>query len=166
MVPAGKAAAHLDSTNGCKGSGTFREDGLFVDAETVGDDVVTIPRSDTVDWEGSVAAPPGDYSGNIAVDLPPPFGKLEIDSWSGTSDNTGNAGSREYDLPSLVPAGVEFKVIGSHTDQNGVCNGYVRMQIDGGPFDSPLTPISLVGTAGAGAGLAGVLRPLFRKVAP
>ncbi len=165
IASAGKAAAQLETTNGCSASGTFQDGGLSVDAAEVGDRVVTIPRSDTVDWQGSVEAPPGDYGGSIAVDLPPPFGEVQIDSWSGSSATTSNSGSRDYDLPKLVPAGVEFKVIGSHADENGVCDGYVNLQIDGGPFDSLLTPISLVATVATAAGLFGTLRPLFRSVA-
>jgi hypothetical protein len=164
VASAGKASAHLESDNGCQGSGTFREDGLTVDAESIGDEVVKIPREDTVDWQGSVDAPPGAYSGTIAIDLPPPFGEAEIDSWSGESDNTANAGERDYDLPSVVPAGVEFQVVGSHTDENGSCSGFVNLEIKGGPFDSPLAPASLVGTVAAGVGLAFTVRPLFRGV--
>jgi hypothetical protein len=164
VTAAGKAAAHVDTTDGCKGSGTFRQSGLAVDAAEIGDKVVVIPRSDTVDWQGSVTAPPGAYSGNVSVDLPPPFGALSIDSWKGNSQATGNAGSKTYNLPKLVPAGVEFKLEGSHTDENGFCTGYVNLKIDGGPFDSPLTPVSLVATLASGAGLFGVIRPLFKKV--
>jgi hypothetical protein len=63
-----------------------------------------------------------------------------------------------------VPAGVEFTVSGSHVDQNGTCSGSVRMEVEGGPFDSPLTAVSLVGTAATGAGLLALLRPLLRPV--
>ena len=158
------ASAQLDSTNGCQGSGVFIDGGFAVDAAAIGDELVTVPRSDTVQWQGSVAAPPGVYAGSISVELPPPFGSMEIDSWSGNSQTTSNAGVEEYDLPSLVPAGVEFKVVGAHTDVNGTCSGYVRMTVEGGAFDSPLTAISLVGTAATGAGLAALLRPLLRPV--
>jgi hypothetical protein len=159
-----RTAAQLDSDNGCQGSGSFREGGFDIDAESIGDTVVKVLRSDTVDWQGSVVDAPGKYSGSIAVDLPPPFGTVKIDSWKGDSEATSNSGTEEYDLPSLVPAGVTFKVVGSHTDENGSCSGYVNLEIDGGPFDSPLAPLSLVGTAATGAGLAAMLRPMFRRV--
>jgi hypothetical protein len=96
--------------------------------------------------------------------MPPPFGAVRIDSWKGNSQATENGGAKKYNLPKLVPAGVEFKVEGSHTDENGFCTGYVNLKIDGGPFDSPLTPVSLVATLASGAGLFGVIRPLFKKV--
>ena len=158
------ATAELEGTNGCQASGAFREGGFTVDARAVGDALVVVPRSDTVDWQGSVAAPPGAYSGSISVELPKPFGTLEIDSWAGNSQTMSNAGTHEDDLPSLVPAGVEFTVSGSHVDQNGTCSGSVRMEVEGGPFDSPLTAVSLVGTAATGAGLLALLRPLLRPV--
>lgn len=162
LVTTGKAAAHLDTDNGCAGSGIFRDDGQTVDAEAIGDDVVTIPRSDTVDWQGSVTAPPGAYSGKIGLDLPPPFGEVPIDTWKGDSEATTNAGARDYDLPTLVPAGVEFRVVGSHTDENGSCSGYVNLKIEGGPFDSPVIYISLAGTLITGAGAVMLLRPMFK----
>jgi hypothetical protein len=162
---AGRASAHLDGgDNDCAGSGTFRGTSLSVDAESIGDDVVEVQRSDTVDWEGSVADPPGAYSGKIAVDLPPPFDTLKIDSWAGNSQSTENSGAKHYDLGSFVPRGVEFRVVGSHTDENGSCSGYVNLEIKGGAFDSPTTPISLGATVVTGAGLLGTLRPLFRRV--
>ena len=164
VASAGRASAHVVSDNGCQGSGTFQDQGLPVDAEAIGDDVVTIQRSDTVDWQGSVDAPPGDYNGSISIDLPPPLKGWEIDSWSGNSDNPGTSGVRDYDLPSWVPAGVEFQVVGFHDDDNGSCDGYVNLEIKGGPFDSPAAPISLAATVVSGAGLAGTIRPLFRKV--
>jgi len=164
LISTGRAAAHLETDNGCSGSGIFRDGGFAVDAEAIGDDLVTIPRSDTVDWQGSVTAPPGVYSGTIGVDLPPPFGEVQIDSWDGDSQAISNAGARDYDLPSLVPAGVEFRVVGEHTDENGSCSGYVNLQIKGGPFDSPLVYISLAGTVITGAGAVMLLRPMFKGV--
>ncbi|HEY7628682.1 MAG TPA: hypothetical protein VH761_16545 [Ilumatobacteraceae bacterium] len=163
VASAGRASANIESTNGCNGAGEWEDDGLQVDAASIGDQVVEIPRSDTVDWQGSVSAAPGAYEGAIGLDLPPPFGEVGIDDWSGDTDSTSNAGVRDYDIPSFVPAGVEFKVVGHHNDENGTCTGYVRLEIEGGPFDSPAAPISLVATAAAGAGLVGTLRPLFRK---
>ncbi len=164
LTPASITQAEISGTDGCQASGTWSEGGFTVDAATV-EGVVTIPRSDTVAWQGSVAAPPGPYSGSVWVELPPPFGRAEIDSWSGESDQTSNSGVHEYDLPSLVPAGVEFTVGGKHTDANGSCTGSVEMEIDGGPFSSPLTAVSLAGTALTGLGMAAMLRPMFRRVA-
>lgn len=158
------ADAGIEGSNGCQATGTWRDGAFTVDAATA-DGVITIPRSDTVNWTGSVAAPPGAYSGSVWVELPPPFGQVEVDSWSGDSQTTSNTGAHEYDLPWLVPAGVEFTVGGEHADQNGACSGSVVVEIDGGLLDSPITAVSLVGTAATGVGLAALLRPMFRRVA-
>ena len=157
------ASADVPGGSGCEGSAVWLEDGLTIVAETDGGPY-TIPRSDTVAWEGSVTNAPGAYSGSVWVDLPPPFGKVEVDSWSGDSQTTSNSGTHEYDFPSLVPAGVEFTVSGEHFDENGGCSGSIALKIDGGPFDSPIAPISLGGTA-VFALLTGLaLKPLFAKV--
>lgn len=160
---AGTMAAHVVSSNGCHGSGTFRDGTLTVDVGSVGDDVILIPRRDTVSWQGSVPSPPGIYSGSISVDLPPPFGEVEIDSWSGDSQTMATSGTREYDLPSVVPSGVELKMVVSHSDQNGSCSGYVRFEVAGGPYDSLLPPMSFLGTAITGAALVAMIRPLFGR---
>jgi hypothetical protein len=158
------AAADLTTTNGCDGTGAWEKAGLNVDAATVGGKVITIPRTDTVDWEGSVTAPPGKYSGSVSVALPPPFGDWTVDSWKGDSQTTSNTGKHHYDLPTLVPAGVEFTVNGNHTDANGTCVGTVHVKLAGGVFDSPLAIVSLAGTGVTGLGAALLLRPLFRRV--
>lgn len=157
------ATAEISGTNGCRATGAWRSNGMVVDAATA-DGVITIPRKDTVDWQGSLAAAPGEYSGSVWVELPPPFGEVELDSWAGNSQTTANAGSHTYDLPSLVPSGVEFTVAGEHVDQNGTCSGSIAVSVDGGAFDSPLTIVSLLGTAVTGAGVAAMLRPMFRRV--
>ncbi len=158
----GPAAAHLDGA--CQASGTWRNAGISVDATAIGDEVVTIPRSDTVDWQGSVSGPPGDHSGSVWLELPPPFGTVEIDSWGGSGVTTSNSGSEEYKLPKLVPAGVTFTVAGEHVDANGTCTGYVNLQVEGSALSSPITWVSLAGTVGTGAGMAMLLKPLFRRV--
>ena len=160
---ASQANADIPGSAGCSASGEWLEDGLIVIAETEGG-VYTIPRSDTVAWEGSVAGPPGEHSGSVSVDLPPPFGEVVVDDWGGEGETTSNSGAHEYDLPSLVPAGVEFEVFGQHSDENGSCSGTITFEIDGGPFDSPVTPIALGGTALFAILTGLVLKPMFTRV--
>lgn len=64
----------------------------------------------------------------------------------------------------VAGAGVEITVAGEHADENGQCSGSVKVQLEGGAFDSPLTAVSLAGTALTGFGVAVALRPLFRRV--
>ena len=160
VVSSSPAAAQLDGE--CSASGQWQDADLFVDAEAVGDEVVTIPRKDTVSWEGSVAGPPGVHSGSIWIDLPPPFGSVEIDSWGGDGVTTSNSGDEEYDLPKFVPAGVTFKVAGTHTDDNGTCTGYVNIKIKGGITDSPIFYGAAVLTIAFGAMLGFSLVPVFQ----
>lgn len=163
------APTGADLEGDCEASGAFaagtKSGGPFtVDARSVGTETVVVPRSDSVSWTGSVPSSPGAYSGSIGVDLPPPFGQVTIDSWEGTTDATENSGVEEYDLPDLVPAGVTFRVSGEHVDQARECSGFVNVEVEGGAFDSPVGPIVLLLTVGAGAGFFLAIRPLFQRV--
>ena len=160
-LPTLARAGFEDNSSGCSASGTFQSNGMTVDVATVGDDVVTVPRSDTLEWTGSVAAAPGAYHGSIWVELPPPFGTVEIDSWSGNSTNTSNSGVEDYDLPGWLPGGAQFRVAGEHVDQHGTCTGYVNLTIDGGPLGSPITWVALAGTIGLGVATWFAVKPLF-----
>ena len=169
LSPAPAAHAGLDGQ--CEGSGAFvagtKVAGPFtVDAKTIGSQTVVIARKDTVNWSGSVDVPvmPRKYSGSIKVKLPPPFGEVAIHSWSGTGDRVANNGVEEYNLPSLVPAGVTFTVSGNHVEASASCSGTVKVKIEGGVFDSPVAPISLGLTAATGLGFLAAIRPMFRKV--
>lgn len=155
------AAAEIDEGD-CTGAVRFVNgvDGPFtIDADQSRSDVVVVPRSDTVEWSGSTPATSGDYSGSVSVKLPFPFGSLEIDRWEGTIESNSNAGVDTYDLPSVIPGGVEFEVSATHSDTAGTCSGGVRMKIEGGAFGSVATPIALVATAifaGLALAIAGV----------
>jgi hypothetical protein len=45
-------------------------------------------------------------SGRVALALPPPFGSLTLADWGGPATEVERDGSYDYDLPSIVPAGV------------------------------------------------------------
>lgn len=154
-------AGFTQNTAGCTASGSFEKGQFSVDVGTVGDRVVTVPRKDTVDWQGSVATT-GQYNGKVWIVLP--WGKQEIDTWSGTSSTTSTSGTEEYDLPSLLPGGVQFTVKGSHTVNGQTCSGYVTMKLAGKPLSSPITWVALAGTVGTGAGVGAVVWPMFRRV--
>ncbi len=166
LVPgAAPVGAEIEGDQGCQATVWFRDADVVVDAASVGaDEVVTVRRSDTVDWQASVDAPPGDYEGSVWVDLPPPLGRVEIDSWSGSSETMSNTGTEEYDLPKAVPAGVQFTVSGEHRDDQGTCTGTVTLAIDGSPWSSPVTWAGLGATAAAGVGLVAAMRPVFTRV--
>src|SRR5205085_6383822 len=97
----------------CSGNGAFSKLGKTYHASDSGTD--DIERVDDVQWDGTITGVPAgqqSYSGHIQVDLPPPFGKVSVDSWSGTTDSTGNNGHKHYDIPGFVPANVTFTVSG------------------------------------------------------
>ncbi len=164
VVLVGSSPAQAELDGGCSASGEWQDSGVFVDAQAIGDEVVTIPRKDSVAWEGSVTGPPGEHHGSIWLELPPPFGSVEIDSWGGDGVTTSNSGVDEYDLPKFVPAGVEFRVAGEHVDDNGTCTGYVNVKIEGGLTDSPIFYGAAALTIVFGAVLGFSLVPVFQSL--
>jgi len=152
LYPAAAGATPTVINGPCEGSGTFQKGGFTVNATEAG--TVEVPRTDDVDWKGSITGPTGDnpYSGSIKVDLPPPFGSLSIDSWSGTTDATSNSGTKHYDLPGAVPANVEFTVRGSHSQGSFNCSGHVTVKIKGSSVNA-FSIGSVVATAATGVGL-------------
>jgi hypothetical protein len=87
--------------------------------------------------------------------LPPPFGSVGIADWDGRSAQVERTGTYDYDLPSLVPAGVRLDLSAWH-DEAGRrhCTADVGLIIRGGPFDSPLIWVALLGLVLFGAALA------------
>lgn len=154
LVTAQPAAAELAEPAGaCEATGTWR-DGGFTVTSTAADpaDVIEVPRADQVAWSGRVTGPqPGDprpIAGAIELQLPAPLGRATIDSWDGTGVNVESSGTRAYDLPGLVPAGVVFTLRAEHREGDAVfCSGTAKLRIAGGPFDSPLIWVGLAGTA-------------------
>ena len=172
----GAAPATAEINGPCSGSGAFEKGtkagGPFtVTAENVApNEVIEVPLKDTVHWQGSIEGASGtrEFAGSVEVDLPWPLGTATIDTWGGSTDKTGNEGDKTYSLSKTVPRGVEFEVTGQHSE-NGkvVCSGTVKVKVEGGPFDSPLTPIGIGGTvvSGVGLALAGLSKVAARGVA-
>lgn len=156
-MPSASAAPGEVSGNGnCEGTADFQESGHHYTAADAGVD--EIPLKDTVKWAGQIdtpsSAPDWGYSGHIQLELPPPLPAITIDDWSGTTDATGNSGTKKYDLPSFVPRGVELEVTGSHTQADLSCSGVVKVKIAGSALDSPAAPAAVVGTVVTGGVLA------------
>ena len=152
FMPAAADAAPTTIGGPCDGSGTLQKLGKTVEAAESG--VVEIEYKDTVAWEGSITGASGEqsYSGNIEVDLPAPFGSLSIDSWKGTTDSTANSGTKDYDIPGWVPANVEFRVKGIHTQGSATCAGSVKLKLKGSALNA-FSAGSLIGTVLTGIGL-------------
>ena len=174
FIAAAPAAATIDGP--CSGSGEFetgtKDGGPFtVNAEDVAPgEVIEVPIKDTVHWRGEITGVSGEreYAGFVEVDLPWPFGAATVDTWGGTTEDTGNSGDKKYDLPSAVPRGVEFEVSGQHSEDGSVvCSGTVKVKVEGGAFDSPMAPVGIAGTvvSGVGLALAGLSKVAARGVA-
>jgi hypothetical protein len=150
-MPAGAAPSVVAGP--CQGTGAFQAGKFTKTAAETG--VVEIPRKDTVAWEGSITGVTGEsaYAGAIELETPAGLPTISIDSWKGTSDATSNKGEKKYDIPSWVPANVEFKVKGSHTQGGITCAGYVKLKIKGSAL-GPFSIGSLIGTVLTGLGLA------------
>lgn len=148
-VPVPAAAELTQPAGTCVGAGTW-ETGGFTVVSTDADPsrVIEIPRADRVAWSAEVTGPQGGaprpIAGNISLQLPPPLGWTTVDEWSGSATNVASVGVRDYDLPSLVPAGVVFTLRAEHREGGEVlCTGTARLVIAGGPFDSPLIWVAL-----------------------
>jgi hypothetical protein len=76
--------------------------------------------------------------------LPAPLGALTVNDWSGPATNVSSSGTREYDLPALVPAGSGVPAARDHHEDGAVfCTASARLRIAGGPFDTPLIWVGL-----------------------
>ena len=154
----------------CVASGVWQNAGLdenSVDHETT--DVIEVPASDTVAWEGNQkgyalgdTGPRRAIGGEVKLDLP--IGDATIDSWSGDSVRYANEGEHSYDLPSVL-IGIEMRLHGEHRENNVVvCSGEVGVMIIGSVWSNPLS----YGGIGLLVISAGMLffagRPVFRKI--
>jgi hypothetical protein len=147
--PQAAAAEIVSPAGACTATATWTTGGRTAASQQLKpSDVIEIPRKDTVSWSAAVVGPtagtPRAVSGRVSLRLPPPFGAVDISRWSGPSAVTTQSGSYTYSLPSLVPAGVVFRLDAAH-DEAGKqhCAAQVGLRIAGGPFDSPLTYVGL-----------------------
>lgn len=153
LAPVSVAGATL--TGPCEGSGIIEETVYNPRALT---GVAELPDEADVTYVGSIQADPGErrHHGFVAVDLPWPFDSWTVTDWG--TDKTvasSDAGTHHYNVPAIVPRGVEVEVFGEHVDTAGTCVGSARVKLSGGPFDSPVpTAIAGVGTL---ASIAGVI---------
>lgn len=166
------AADVIDPPGACTGSGTWQEAGF---TETSGDhepsDVIEIPQSDTVSWEGSVGGAElgaevarREISGEVQVDLP--VGTTTIDDWGGSSVRAANAGDHDYKLPDVL-IGIEMTLHGEHReDGEVVCSGSVSVVVEGDPMDNPLAIPGIAGMVLFGAGMLLSGRASFSPAGP
>lgn len=157
----GAPVANAELSGACSASATFRGSGATIDV--AGDQLITVPRDLALDWRAGSESPPGAYRGEIWIEAPSLFGpgRIALDEWAGDSRTTSNAGDTEIDIPDLVPGGVEFAVAAEHVDQNGVCAGRVRLQVEGSIWNL-VTIVSLVATLVSGGLLVLLAWPIVK----
>jgi hypothetical protein len=97
------------------------------------------------------------HNGFITVALPSLVRALGISdptikTWNEEdSTSVADAGSITWDLPGVIPRGVEMTVSGSHNDPLGSCTGSISVKLDGGLLDSAAGVATAVGTVLLGA---------------
>jgi len=169
LLAAGTAAAQAtdppNATGACTASATVTGGETIDPYASSG--VYEIPLSGTASYAGAVGdgqdRPERDFNGKVVIKTPPGVPDIELTdewTWNGPGTGASKAGDVDWDLPSVMPRGVPFRVEGFHQDNPERCEGYVNVKIEGGLFDSPLAPAALGGTAlaGLGVGLAGIRR--------
>lgn len=155
MASVSHAAADLKGTNGCEAKGSI----AGLDVSVADTNKVLLPLKGEVVWSAAVAQAPGAYQGDVNLELPPPLGSLGIASFSGVGANASTSGTYRYDMPSVVPTGVELPLNGRQTDEHGSCEGSVIVEFQGDNF-APKA-ILLGGTIVLGAALGGLVKPAF-----
>ncbi len=152
-----------DFNGPCTVSATILETGAAIDPSASGG-VYTAPLQGSASYEGSiaVAAEERPINGQVSVATPPGVPSFTLKSWEDDdADSVSDSGTVTWDIPSFVPRGVIVTVSGYHNDTGARCDGSIQVKIEGGFFDSPVGPASLVLTALFGLGLlfAAVPRP-------
>jgi hypothetical protein len=150
----------------CTVTATFQAAATTVDARVTDDEPIEIRRADSVLWEGSVSIDGVDRpaSGYVAIDLPPPLGRITIESWTGPTSVSARSGTYDYDLGPWIPAGAPVRVFGEHRENGLRCSGSVIVAVAGSPFTSPVTYAALGATALVGFAFIRLIRPLWRRV--
>ena len=120
-----------------------------------GNQVVTIPKTGTVRWQGSIVggARPSARAGAAArvadrggVGLTVAGFELSVDRWHGTTGKMATEGARAYDAGAL-PGGVVYRLHATHSRGRVKCTGEVLVKLEGGK--GVAVPIAYAGTAAA-----------------
>jgi hypothetical protein len=166
----GTAGADVVTPPGaCSARGTFASTGVTdSSSEFVPSDIVKIPQSDTVHWEGNEKSYAVGSTGpsraiDGAVTLTLPIGSATIWHWGGTSTRYANEGSETYNLPSIVD-NVKLTLSGYQKDAGTTtCSGSIYVEVTASTFKSPLTYGSLAGIVVFSGLLLFAGKPVFKK---
>lgn len=122
-------------------------------------EVVEIPLKGTVQWTGGIDIPPPaeprNASGHVDIVLPPPFGLVQVGTWSSSGTLVENSGTYTYDFPAIL-SGFKVKVSGKHWENTltpsgePTCSGEVTLTLEGtNPIGYAAGGLSLVCIMGA-----------------
>lgn len=153
----------VDFNGPCTVSATILETGAVIDPRESGG-VYSAPLQGSASYEGSiaVAAEERPNNGQVTVATPPGVPAFTLKRWSDDDGVTvSDSGTVTWDIPSFVPRGIIVTVSGYHIDVGARCDGSIQVKLEGGFFDSPVGPASLVLTVLFGLGMlfAAVPRP-------
>ena len=150
LLASGGAPAGAVVTGPCDATGAI-DATTYVPRRIRGDEVVTIPKSATVHWEGSIVGGGRAqtrsnvaYGGDIEVTVA--GFDVTVDRWRGTNGKPTGEGERGYDAGAL-PGGVVYRLHGSHRQGRVSCAGELLVELEGGK--GVAVPIAVAGTATA-----------------
>jgi hypothetical protein len=152
-----------NATGQCTASATIA--GGFTIDPYASSGVYVVPLTGSANYSGSVAVAEGPRpaSGKVEIETPPGIPSISLDDqWTWGPEVTGIAktGTVTWELSDWLPRDVELTVSGVHNENGAIfCTGSVKISFDGSPWDSPITPLSVGGTALALGGLAWTARP-------
>jgi hypothetical protein len=151
-----------NATGQCTASATIA--GGFTIDPYASSGVYVVPITGSANYTGSVAVAEGTRpaSGKVEIKTPPGIPSITLDdqwTWGPEVTGVGKAGTVSWELSDWLPRDVELTISGVHNENGAIfCEGSVKVSFDGSPWDSPITPLSLGGTALALGGLGWTAR--------
>jgi len=138
----------------CTGSAAFST-GVTITAEQPLDPATVIPDADDVLYQGSIDIPPPDdpipFNGGISAEIAG-IGSFPVATWGGTTEEVSSSGTYIYEVPTWVPRGTgDILLTANHAQGGAVCNGQVKVTLEGDPGAAAI--IAATGTALFGAGV-------------
>ncbi|MFN0027317.1 MAG: hypothetical protein ACKV2O_09090 [Acidimicrobiales bacterium] len=132
----------------CQVQARLSPSGVVVDPSVSGG-VYEVPPTALIEYTAVLSdlQDPGSrlLQGQVGLDLPPPFGLVNVARWSEPGSSRGEDGTYRYNLPRRwAPTGVTLRVQAEHTEPALRCAGALTVRLTGPAFGSFLRPVALV----------------------